>query len=368
MRKITAIILVLILGLSLLTSCGGTEEPPPLPAPRTRNSITQTPTPAPDPDPGISSGSPEGFYTIVSLGDDADEFLDLYRSLGMDLNNFYIQLLAGGVFKMGVFPDDEDDISEGTYVIDGTTITLQSDGEYLSGTFEDNRISLNEDGIEMVFERNDSFRGPTFDGTDTDDQELIIPGAGGSFNVRGNTMFSFIPNQTGVWEIRTLDSGSGDPYLELYDQFGFDIWEDDDGGGDNDARIIYVLKAGTEYKIRARFWSSSYEGSFTLRVSHVNPPVIPVGGGSAVVTEDTIFSFIPNASGSWEFKTSDNGRSDPVVELLDENGDWIMGDDDSGGDRNALFTATVNEGTQYYISARFWFGGDGEFTLNVTAP
>jgi len=262
MKKVIAIILVLVLSLSVLAACGGLEDPPPLPPPRER-----------DPNAPIAPVNP-------------------------------------------------------------TPVPPPGDG----------------------------------DGVDDDLIDSMIPGNGGTFLITETTEFKFIPAQSGLWEIFTSDNGSGDPYLELYDQFGFDIWEDDDGGGDNDARIIYVLKAGTEYKIRARFWSSSYEGSFTLRVSHVNPPVIPVGGGSAVVTEDTIFSFIPNASGSWEFKTSDNGRSDPVVELLDENGDWIMGDDDSGGDRNALFTAMVNEGTQYYISARFWFGGDGEFTLNVTAP
>ena len=367
MKKVIAIILVLILGLSILTACGGREEPPPpLPSPRTRDALAVAATPTPAPTPEVNRV--EGFYTIVSLGPDSDEVFELYESIGFDLNDFYIELRSGGIFRMAVFPEDEDDITEGTYSINGTSITMDAEGEAITGTIEDGRITLIEDDIEMVFEKNDSYRGPSFQdaGVDTDGPSMTIPGAGATILVDGATLYSFIPNQTGVWEIITHDSGSGDPYLELMDEFGFMIWEDDDSGGGHDARIIYILEAGTEYLIKARFWSTSYVGSYMLTVMRIDPPQIPSGGGSMQVSEKTIFSFIPDSSGSWEFRTSDNGSSDPYLTLYDENGKWIMDDDDSGGDLNALFTATVEDGVQYYVRVRFWGSGDGSCTVHVT--
>ena len=76
------------------------------------------------------------------------------------------------------------------------------------------------------------------------------------------------------------------------------------------------------------------------------------------------FRFIPSASGTYKFYSSDN-TTDTYGYFLDANGTVLTQDDDSAGSRNFGFTYACTAGTTYYIRAYIYGGGTGSYTLNV---
>jgi len=365
MKKTLAIILALLLGISMLSACGGMEEPPPLPPPRERE---KTPEVIATPEPPPIETTIEGFYTLVSLITDGEDVMELYieisAELGMSTDDFYMEFLSNGIVRMGFFPGSEDEIEEGTFTVSGNSITVIIDGEETEGSIYGDRISFSEDDMEMVFQRNPGYTGPVFRDLPVLGSE--IPVGGGSVLVSEDTDFVFSPGQTGLWLLRTSDNGDSDPMLEVYDETGLMIAEDDDGAGGLNAQIIIFLDGGDEYTIRAKFWSDSSD-SFTLTVTHLdNLREIPADGGNFPVNVEEIFSFTPGKSGNWEFRTSDNGSSDPVLDIFDSDGVRIAGDDDSGDGMNALVSTRLIEGESYIIRTFTYELEDGAFTLNVT--
>jgi hypothetical protein len=221
-----------------------------------------------------------------------------------------------------------------------------------------------------------------------------IPSRGGVVHVNGTTEFYFTPNTAGVWEFRT--SGNlGDPLLEIFDENRVLIARDDDSGGALNALIRHYLADGQTYIVNARFFGTG-TGSYTLTVTppgnetpppavdldpppvtDVNPPLpdtpvtsgstIPRGGGAVQVIGTTEFTFTPNESGMWEFRTSNN-TGDPLLELFDSTGTRIARDDDSGGGLNALIRHNLTAGQTYTVNARFFSTGTGSYTLTVSPP
>jgi len=94
--------------------------------------------------------------------------------------------------------------------------------------------------------------------------------------------------------------------------------------------------------------------------------VIDGSGGEFHVKGATLFEFIPTNSGRWEFRTSDNGNSDPFLELFTIDGSIHEHDDDSGGNYNALLVVNLEAGETYFVLARFFGTGTGSYTLTVS--
>jgi hypothetical protein len=88
-------------------------------------------------------------------------------------------------------------------------------------------------------------------------------------HVHRETEFTFVPDETGLWVIRTHDNGSSDPYLWLLDAGGNILAEDDDGSDGLNAIIKIELTAGTVYTIRAGFFADS-AGRYQLTVSRLD--------------------------------------------------------------------------------------------------
>jgi len=93
---------------------------------------------------------------------------------------------------------------------------------------------------------------------------------------------------------------------------------------------------------------------------------IPNSGGSVRVSRATEYSFTPNASGSWVFRTSNNGTSDPVLTLLNSSGGQLAAGDDEGGNNNAQITFSLTANTRYIVRATFYGSSSGSYDLNVT--
>ena len=136
MKKVIMLLLVLIVGVSAFTGCGGGSA---------------------------AGGSATGKYALVSMVDsEGNDWLEMLASMAamfgeedesFDFSSLYLELKDGGKFVMSMM----DEVQEGTYRINGKNITLTAEGEDISGTINGKKISLSaeEEGqsMTMVFEK-----------------------------------------------------------------------------------------------------------------------------------------------------------------------------------------------------------------------
>jgi len=196
-----------------------------------------------------------------------------------------------------------------------------------------------------------------------------LPGSGGDVRVDGTTEYMFTPDSSGFWELRTSDNGDSDPYLEVYDSRENLLKENDSSAGGENALIVVQLDAGARYSVIAGFYYNGGSGKYTLAVTFLGEApdsTIPGDGGDVRVYETSRFTFTPDMSGMWEFRTLADGDSDPKLEIFDSQGTLIDKDDDSAGDYNALITLPLDSGNSYDIVAGFYDDEPGSFTLKVT--
>lgn len=174
----------------------------------------------------------------------------------------------------------------------------------------------------------------------------------------------FTPDETGIWIFYTSDNGSSDPMLAIYNpNDGGLILEDDDGWEGLNSLLTVLLMQGETYTISLGSYGGA-SASYTLTAKA--PSRFPGNGGNADVDNVTGFTFIPDSSGSFLFQTSNNGSSDPYIEVYDANGNYIDGDDDSGGGLNAMVRINLNAGSTYYILVSYYNTGVGNCTLSIT--
>ena len=189
-----------------------------------------------------------------------------------------------------------------------------------------------------------------------------IPGGGGRVIVNGSARYTLTPDKSGIWSIRTSDNGDDDPMLEVYDSGGRLIAEDDDSGWGNNALLFARLNAGSVYTVVATFYNT-YSGGCVLTAAPAQ--ALPAGGGAVSVNGTAAYTFTPENTGEWTFRTSGNGDSDPFLSLFDEHGNYIDDDDDSGDNMNAELTVSLIAGTTYIIDADFYDGVQGSYTLTI---
>jgi len=95
-----------------------------------------------------------------------------------------------------------------------------------------------------------------------------LSGGGGKVNIDAAKAFEFTPDQSAIWAFHTSGSGSGEPYLGIYDKDGNLIGSSDDSSGGPDVVITAKLDAGETYGIMAGFYNGS-EGSYTLTITGI---------------------------------------------------------------------------------------------------
>jgi len=192
-----------------------------------------------------------------------------------------------------------------------------------------------------------------------------LPGAGGEMGVSNPSEYTFTPNRTGLWVLHTANNGDSTPNLAIYTSDGNYISHDDSMGGmmTNNAKLVVYLSEGTQYIVVAAF-----TGSDTGRCSIVvkPPQEIPSSGGNLNATAPQGYLFTPNQSGVWTFRTSNNGRYDPLLTIYDSSGIIIGTDDDSGGDSNAMISIELVAGELYDVYAGFHWLAPAQYTISVT--
>ncbi|NJO41116.1 MAG: hypothetical protein HC769_28020 [Cyanobacteria bacterium CRU_2_1] len=90
----------------------------------------------------------------------------------------------------------------------------------------------------------------------------------------------------------TMTSPDLDSYLVLFDPSGNSLIQDDDGGGNLDARIIYTLPTDGIYTIYANSYSSGQAGTYSLDLQVVTP------SSPAIVTTPTQTRYFCDESGA----------------------------------------------------------------------
>lgn len=86
---------------------------------------------------------------------------------------------------------------------------------------------------------------------------------GESVTVKGETLYSFTPEESGVY--RMYSSGSCDSLATLFDENMIEIARNDDGGHDLNFELNYLMTAGTTYYLRAGAYSDNVF-TYTLTV------------------------------------------------------------------------------------------------------
>lgn len=165
-------------------------------------------------------------------------------------------------------------------------------------------------------------------------------------------------------DLRT--GGMLDTYAELYDEDGNLIAEDDDGGGESNARIMYgPLSSGGTYYLLVRHYDDSDIGNYTIAASVSRPELdryepdndwesaneiqLPSPGRS--YRESRTFS-VPGDSDWVRFRISapttvemsTEGAADTLLTLYDNQGEIIEESDDDGEEYNGRITRFLAPG------------------------
>jgi len=196
-----------------------------------------------------------------------------------------------------------------------------------------------------------------------------IPAGGGTVRVSGPTELEFTPDEEGLYVIYTKDNGDDDPVLFLYNPDGTLVQVDDDGMGDSNARLYVYLYPGVTYSVIVLFYDPLIDdvgfGPGDVTVNTIEPDYIPPEGGESMITAPLALLFIPDKTGTYEFRTSDSGTGDPVLILIDSDVNLVAEDDDSGDDNNAFISVELTAGESYHLIASFAGLGPTNYVLSV---
>lgn len=296
--------------------------------------------------------------SITLESDDFDAYLILYDEDGNELT--FNDDFGGSTDSRisGLLP------YSGSYTILVTSFNSVTTGVGVSGEYT---LTLEGDGQQVVT------------------GEIEIAGQINSGDSRSNSVnnsmgigYTFEGRAGDVVRI-ALTSNDFDPYLILLDPDGREIAYDDDGGGGLNSQIrnFELPEDGTYTIVVSSFLTQadgqSFSGEFTLSFdleSGGEPLVVTITDGGEIESEETVegelggdvqavgYTF-EGEEGDYVTIILDSPDFDPFVSLLDEDGNEIASDDDSGGNFNSRIDSfQLPEGGEYTIvvssfSARF---------------
>ncbi len=178
-----------------------------------------------------------------------------------------------------------------------------------------------------------------------------------------------------------LASGDFDSYLRLLDKAGAQLAEDDDGGGDLNARIIYSPTKTDDHQIVVTSFDGQ-AGKFNLRVreftlsGEAKPRAIEKDGltiNDQIQPKNTTPLGKLGKTYSVELKAGvtytidlESPDVDSYLYLFDAKSKLLAQDDDSGGDLNSRITFRATQNGVFHIVATSLDGNEtGGFTLKV---
>lgn len=197
----------------------------------------------------------------------------------------------------------------------------------------------------------------------------------------------FSVSQAGDYRIEAAGRGGGDTVIDVRDANGVIVASDDDSGGDAASRAETFLDPGT-YCVSMRSFDGSPLTGFVRAGRMDQEPLTagfaspPGGGGSgecdlataqpltlgqpvanAWAAQNT-YSLTLDAPMSVTF-TAENETADPILTLLDANGNWLAENDDFDGLNSRVDMAEPLPAGQYCIQLGLY--GDENVPITVTA-
>ena len=184
-----------------------------------------------------------------------------------------------------------------------------------------------------------------------------------------------------------------DPKLTVTDAANGEILgEDDDGGGELNARV--TVRGAEGRRIRISVQAFNYDalaaaeaaeqgvdtvapggGSFDLRLTSLtytpqSARALAWGksiGGTLLAEEANEFTFAGEAGQVLDvvLLADEGSELDPFLELKDDTGEVIASNDDSGGGLNARLRHVMQDDQTYTIVAKAYGSSSGEYTLRV---
>ncbi|WP_292995946.1 pre-peptidase C-terminal domain-containing protein [Nitrosomonas sp.] len=175
-------------------------------------------------------------------------------------------------------------------------------------------------------------------------------------------------------------SGLSDPYLTLYNASGSILASNNDGSDSLNSLITYAaLESGTYY-LGARA-NSSGTGNYTVSAALMlddfpattaTTGVVNIGGstpGSIELSGDQDWFQVSLMAGQiYQFRmnsASVSGLGDSFLTLYNASGSALASNDDGGGSLNSLITYTALESGAYYLGARAYSSGTGNYTVSA---
>ncbi|WP_420629074.1 pre-peptidase C-terminal domain-containing protein [Candidatus Leptofilum sp.] len=160
-----------------------------------------------------------------------------------------------------------------------------------------------------------------------------------------------------------------DPFLIIFDADGnFVDFNDNDGESFNSLVPTLILTSAEQYIILATRIDMSF-GSYELEVTQGLPKNAFLGSTNSAHTDDTQLWVFEGQAGDFVTIAMNavDEALDPYLTLLDSNSNWLIEDDDSGGNLNALIISfPLVETGQYYIQTTGLSGSVGGYELTIT--
>ena len=99
----------------------------------------------------VGAATLTGKYYLISMEIEGETFNDkLLTSVGFDLDDCYLEFLDSGKFILRIM----DDVGEGIFKVDGKTITITGEGDFVDiAMIDGNKITLGDDEAIMIFEK-----------------------------------------------------------------------------------------------------------------------------------------------------------------------------------------------------------------------
>lgn len=186
---------------------------------------------------------------------------------------------------------------------------------------------------------------------------------------------------------RATTGGLSDPYLSLYNVQGDLIAENDDGGANGNALLVYTNLTSGTYYLGVRDYGQG-TGNYRLSaVANVTNTVqddylstttttgrvtvdAPDGTAGRIETawDSDLFAVTLSAGVSYRLRvtaTASGGLNDPYLTLYNASGAVLAYNDDSGGTRNSLIVFTPAETGSYFLGVKDYSNGTGSYAVSA---
>jgi|CXWL01.1.fsa_nt_gi hypothetical protein len=188
--------------------------------------------------------------------------------------------------------------------------------------------------------------------------------------------------------VDAIGAGGFDTTLGIYDAAGVQLAFNDDSNASLNSALLYTPSQSSEVFVEARAYSEEATGRYRLSVSAAAAPADDAGNDAATRARATVgrpamgaleydgdvdwYRFNARTGQRYSVSLAAEGASgalaDPVLRIVDRDGNEIAANDDNQGSLNSFVSFSTQRSGDVFIEAG-GFGGaqTGAYTLNIAA-